>query len=288
MILVTGATGEYGTHSINSLLEKGVEPSNISALVRSEEKGKALKEKGLNIKIGDYNDYNSLVEAFKGVDKLLFVSGSEIGTREAQHKNVVNAAKEAGVDFIAYTSFIRNVDAKDSAIEFLQDTHQKTEQWIKDSGIDYAILQNGLYLDILPMFLGENVLEDGILLPAEDGKSNSVLRAELAEAAAHVLTTSGHKNQTYPLVNNEAVTYQEVANQLSSIKGETVNYTSPKPDTYQTILKENNVPEEYIGMLTSFSVAQAKGELQLENNTLEQFLGRKPKTAQQFISEIYS
>lgn len=288
MILVTGATGEYGTHAINSLLEKGVEPSNISALVRSEEKGQALKEKGLNIKIGDYNDYNSLVEAFKGVDKLLFVSGSEIGAREAQHKNVVNAAKEAGVDFIAYTSFIRNVDAKDSAIQFLQDTHQKTEQWIKDSGIDYAILQNGLYLDILPMFLGENVLEDGILLPAEDGKSNSVLRAELAEAAAHVLTTSGHKNQTYPLVNNKAVTYQEVANQLSSIKGETVNYTSPKPDTYQTILKENNVPEEYIGMLTSFSVAQAKGELQLENNTLEQFLGRKPKTVQQFISEIYS
>ena len=288
MILVTGATGEYGTHSINSLLEKGVEPSNISALVRSEEKGKALKEKGLNIKIGDYNDYNSLVEAFKGVDKLLFVSGSEIGTREAQHKNVVNAAKEAGVDFIAYTSFIRNVDAKDSAIEFLQDTHQKTEQWIKDSGIDYTILQNGLYLDILPMFLGENVLNDGILLPAEDGKSNSVLRAELAEAAAHVLTTSGHENKTYPLVNNEAVTYQEVANQLSSIKGETVNYTSPKPDTYQTILKENNVPEEYIGMLTSFSVAQAKGELQLENNTLEQFLGRQPKTVKQYLTEVYS
>ncbi len=288
MILVTGATGEYGTHAIHSLIEKGVAPSNISALVRSEEKAYALKEKDVNIKIGDYNDYNSLVEAFKGVDKLLFVSGSEIGTREAQHKNVINAAKEAGVDFIAYTSFIRHVDAKDSAIGFLQDTHQKTEQWIKDSGIDYTILQNGLYLDILPMFLGENVLNDGILLPAEDGKSNSVLRADLAEAAAHVLTTNGHKNQTYPLVNNEAVTYQEVANQLSSIKGKTVNYTSPKPNTYQTILKENNVPEEYIDMLTSFSVAQAKGELQLENNTLEQFLGRKPKTAQQFISGIYS
>ncbi|WP_336127130.1 SDR family oxidoreductase [Mesoflavibacter sp. CH_XMU1422-2] len=288
MILVTGATGEYGTHAINFLLEKGVEPSNISALVRSEEKAHILKEKGVNINIGDYNDYSSLVEAFKGVDKLLFVSGSEIGTREAQHKNVVNAAKEAGVDFIAYTSFIRNVDAKDSAIGFLQDTHQKTEQWIKDSGIDYTILQNGLYLDILPMFLGENVLNDGILLPAEDGKSNSVLRAELAEAAAHVLTTSGHENQTYPLVNNEALTYQDVANQLSNIKGETVNYTSPKPDTYQTILKENNVSDEYIGMLTSFSVAQAKGELQLENNTLEQFLGRKPKTVKQYLIEVYS
>ena len=288
MILVTGATGEYGTHAIHSLIERGVAPSNISALVRSKEKAHALKEKGVNIKIGDYNDYNSLVEAFKGVDKLLFVSGSEIGTREAQHKNVVNAAKEAGVDFIAYTSFIRHVDSKDSAIGFLQDTHQKTEQWIKDSGIDYTILQNGLYLDILPMFLGENVLNDGILLPAEDGKSNSVLRAELAEAAAHVLTTSGHENQTYPLVNNEALTYQDVANQLSSIKGETVNYTSPKPDTYQTILKENNVPEEYIGMLTSFSVAQAKGELQLENNTLEQFLGRQPKTVKQYLIEVYS
>ncbi len=102
MITITGATGQLGSGVIDSLIQKGFNPSNISALARSEEKAQALKDKGVNIKIGNYNDYNSLVEAFKGTDKLLLISSNEMENRSQQQVNAVKAAKEAGVKHILY------------------------------------------------------------------------------------------------------------------------------------------------------------------------------------------
>ncbi|WP_020529329.1 SDR family oxidoreductase [Flexithrix dorotheae] len=287
MILVTGATGEFGSKVIQFLLDKGITPSEIAAFVRNKEKAADLEAKGIELRIGNYSEYNSLVKGFAGIDKLLFVSGSEIETREAQHKNVVKAAKEAGAKQIIYTSFIRNTEVENSAIKFLQETHFKTENWIKESGIPYTILQNALYLDLLPMFAGEVAKNGVIVQPAENGKSNAVLRTELAEAAANVLTSEGHQNKTYPLVNHKAHSYDDVAKDISEVIGKPVNYQSPQPEKFQASLKEANVPEEYIGIFTAFSVAQAKGELTLEDDSLEKLLGRKPTTAKEFIGQIY-
>ncbi|KAB8153005.1 NAD(P)H-binding protein [Kordia sp. TARA_039_SRF] len=289
MILVTGATGVFGKNAIAQLIQKGVQPSNISALIRNPEKADFFEEKGIQVKIGDYTDYDSLVLAFKGVDKLLFVSSSTIEDRDAQHLNVVNAAKAVGIHHIVYTSFIRNTEIENSAISFLQDSHLKTENWIKETGINYTFLQNALYMDLLPMFIGEKVLESGrIMLPAKLGKSNAVLREELAEAAAIVLTSKGHENKVYPLVNNKGVDYTEIATYISEISGKTIKYVSPSPEEYQETLKKHGVPSEYIQLFTAFSIAQANGELELTNNTLEKLLGRKPTTPKAFLEKIYS
>ena len=107
MILVTGANGHFGTGTIDYLLKKGVKAQSIAAFVRSEEKGAALKDKGIELRIGDYHDYNSLRQALNGIDKLLFVSSSSPADRTQEHANVVNAAKEAGVKHITYTSLER-------------------------------------------------------------------------------------------------------------------------------------------------------------------------------------
>lgn len=288
MILVTGATGEFGKHAVQQLIKKGVNTSDISVLSRSMEKANNYKEDGITVKIGDYTNYDSLVKAFEGVDKLLFVSSSEIENREAQHENVVKAAKAAGVQYIVYTSFMRNQERENSAIAFLQDSHLKTENWIKESGIAYTFLQNATYLDMLPMFIGEQVLETGvIMLPAENGTSSLVLRQELAEAAAVVLTSEGHENKTYPLVNNQAISYNEVAETIAQISGKAITYQSPSPEEYQTTLKTYGVPDEYIGLFTAFSVAQANGELEMSDNSLEKLIGRKPTTAKEFLTKIY-
>lgn len=106
MILITGATGNYGKATIDFLLKKGIQANSISALVRNEAKAEDLKAKGINLRIGDYDNYASLVKAFKGVDKLLLVSGSDVADRTKQHENAVNAAKEAGVRHIFYTSLL--------------------------------------------------------------------------------------------------------------------------------------------------------------------------------------
>jgi NAD(P)H dehydrogenase (quinone) len=288
MILVTGATGEFGKHAVQQLMKKGVNISDISILSRSMEKANNYKEDGIIVKIGDYTNYDSLVKAFEGVDKLLFVSSSEIENRAEQHENVVKAAKTAGVQHIVYTSFMRNQETDNSAIAFLMDSHLKTEKWIKDSGIAYTFLQNATYLDMLPMFIGEQVLETGVIMqPAENGKSSSVLRQELAEAAAAVMTSEGHENKAYPLVNNQAISYNDVAELIAEISGKNITYKSPSPEEYQATLKTYGVPDEYIGLFTAFSVAQANGELEMSDNSLEKLLGRKPTTAKEFLTKVY-
>ncbi|RFC54175.1 SDR family oxidoreductase [Brumimicrobium aurantiacum] len=289
MILVTGATGEFGKHAVQQLIAKGVNTSDISVLSRSLEKANNYKADGITVKIGDYSNYDSLVKAFEGVDKLLFVSSSEIEDRAAQHQNVVKAAKATGVKHIVYTSFMRNQERDDSAIAFLQDSHLKTENWIKESGMTYTFLQNATYMDMLPMFIGEQVMETGVIMqPAQNGKSSLVLRQELAEAAAVVLTSDGHENKEYPLVNNQAITYNEVAETIAQISGKDITYQSPSPEDYQATLKTYGVPDEYIGIFTAFSVAQANGELEMSDNSLEKLLGRKPTTAKEFLTKIYA
>ncbi len=292
MILITGATGNYGSKTIDHLLKKGVNPSNIAALVRNPAKAETLQKKGIAIRVGDYNHYDSLLKAFEAVDKLLFVSGSDIATRDVQHQNVVKAAKISQVKHILYTSFARNEQIASSAIPFIQNTHVTTENSIKQTGIPYTFLQHATYLDVLPMFLGEKAQLDqfgAIMAPAQSGKANYVLSDELAEVAAHIITTDGHTNKAYPLTNPEATSYQDIAEILSDAFGKQIQYNSPSVEEYQNTLKNAQVPEEYIGFLTAFSLAKAQGELEYmdADDNLSTFLGRKPTSTKDFLKQMY-
>lgn len=288
MILVTGATGHFGKATIDFLLKKGISANNISALVRDVTKAEDLKTKGINIKIGDYDNYASLLEAFKGVDKLLLVSGTDVVNRGKQQINAVNAAKEAGVKHIIYTSFERKNDTETSPIAFLTKPHIETENQIKASGMAYTILRNNLYLDALPMFLGEQVLETGIFLPAGNTQGAFALRNDMAEAAANILTSQGHENKEYSLSNSENVSLQEIAQDLSAIAGKQINYVSPPQEVYVDALTKANVPAEYIGMFSGFAEAIKQGEFSAEKTDLENLLGRKPTTTKVFLNAVYA
>jgi NAD(P)H dehydrogenase (quinone) len=289
MILVTGATGHFGKSTIDFLLKKGISPSKIGALVRDEEKASDLKIKGIELRIGDYNSYSSLVNAFKEVDTLLFVSGSDIMARSTQHQHVVTAAKEAGVQHIVYTSFLGKNETDSSPLWLVAQSHLQTEAWIKETGIAYTILKNTLYLDFVPAFLGENVVESGMIyLPAGYGKVGAVLRSEMAEATATILTESDHTGKTYHFTHEEAFSYRDVAEQLSEITGKTIVYHSPTAEEYAKTLTGYGVPAEFIGLFSSFAVAQANGELDTVGSDLAQVLGRKPTTLKTFLTQVYS
>lgn len=289
MILVTGATGHFGKSTIDFLLKKGISSTNIVALVRDEEKAVDLKNKGVVLRIGDYDNYTSLVSAFKGVEKLLFVSGSDIFKRGAQHQNVVAAAKEAGVQHIVYTSFQGKNETESSPLWLVAQSHLQTEVWLKESGMDFTILKNTLYMDFVPAFLGEKVLETGLIyLPAGNGKVGAVLRSEMAEATANILTGSTHEGKTYRFTNLESFSYQEVAQHLSEITDKSINYISPTADEYAQTLTEHGVPTDFIGLFSSFAVAQANGELEMVGSDLEQLLGRKPTSVKTFLNQVYA
>lgn len=291
MILVTGATGQYGAKVVEHLLNKGVEAQRISALVRDAAKGQSLQDQGIELRVGDYTDVDSLVRAFQGVDKLLLVSSNDRGgaeNRTAQHLNAIKAAKEAQVKHIIYTSFVTKPEFKDSAIADFLDSHAKTEQAIKDSGLVYTILQNGIYLEMIPLFAGEKAAETGVIrFPAQQGKASWVLREELAEAAAHVLTTEGHENKTYVLANGESTSFRDVAQNLSGSLGKDIRYQSPPVEEFQATLKQAGVPDMYIVMFTTWATAVAQGMMDVEDSTLASFLGRKPTTTAQFLTQVY-
>lgn len=291
MILVTGATGQFGSQAIDHLLNKGVKPSEISALIRNEANAHHLKSKGIEVKVGDYTDYDSLVKAFQGIEKLLLVSSNDrqaFENRTAQHINLIKAAKEANVKYIVYTSFVRNANFEDSSIAAFQNSHAQTEAYLVDSGLDYTILQNGIYLEMIPIFAGEKVAETGVILfPAKEGKASYVLREELAEAAAHVLTTEGHKKQIYSLANSSSVSFNEIAKAIGDRLGKEVKYQSLEVDIFESKMKQFGVPDLYIGMFTMWAMAQAQGAMEIVDDTLETFLGRKPTTMSQFITRVY-
>lgn len=287
MILVTGATGAFGSAAISHLLNKGVSSKEISALVRDEAKAQDLLSKGIQLKIGDYDNYSSLVKAFDGVDQLLFVSGSDVEKRGAQHENVVNAAKESGVKHIYYTSFERKNETETSPIALLAKSHIDTENQIKESGITYTIFRNNLYFDVLPMFLGNQVTETCVYFPAGNAKSGFALRDELAEAAVNVLTTTGHENKEYFFSNPESVGMHKIAETLSEITGTPISYTDPEPNVYYDNLIKANVPEMYAQMSAGFAQAIKEGEFSSDQSDLERFLGRKPSTSKEFLASVY-
>jgi NAD(P)H dehydrogenase (quinone) len=287
MILVTGATGHFGSAAIDFLLEKGIAPAGIAALVRDDAKAASLKQKGIIIRKGDYDDYASLVQAFTGVHKLLLVSGSDIANRGAQQANAVRAAKEAGVKYILYTSFERKNETASSPIAFVAKAHIDTEQQIKSSGIPYTIFRNNLYTDYIPVFIGEKVFDTGLYWPAGTANGAYASRTDMAEAAANVLTAGSHEGREYIIANTESISFQQVADILSSIAGKPVPYISPAPAQYQATLTAAGVPDMYVSMFAAFAEAIKQGEFNSSKSDLEKLLGRKPQSAADFLNSFY-
>ena len=286
-ILVTGATGQLGKAVVHELLQR-VSASDISVLVRDLTKAEELKAKGVNVVKGDYNEYASLVAAFKGIDKLYFVSGSDVMNRFAQHQNVVKAAVEAGVGHIFYTSAQRKSEDGTSPIALVADAHWKTDDLIKASGLTYTILKHGLYTDILPMFMGDKVIETGtIFLPAGNGKAAYASRRDLAAAGAILLTAEGHENKVYDMGGKVAHSFHDIAVMLSELSGKTIQYVSPSPEEYSQQLKSFGVPDEAIQGAASFCVAIEQGEFDFPSSDLETILGREPQPVKEFLKAAY-
>jgi NAD(P)H dehydrogenase (quinone) len=288
MIVVTGATGHFGKATIDFLLKKGVLASNISALVRDISKADDLKAKGINIKIGNYDDYASILAAFKNAEKVLLVSGTDITNRQQQQENAVKAAKEAGVKHIVYTSFVRRNETETSPIAAVAKSHIETEKYIKASGIPYTIMLNSLYADVLPMFVGEKVLETGIFFPAGDGKTSFATRLDMAEAAASILAGEGHENKEYVVASSSKYSLNDVAAILSELSGKKITYTSPATEVYIETLSKAGVPIEYAGVFAGFGGAIKQGEFDTATSDLEKLIGRKPTALSDYLKSVYS
>ncbi len=289
-ILITGATGHLGTAVADHLLKKAGDPANIYALARSAEKGAALKAKGARAVVGDYNDFDSLVNAFQGIGRIYLISGNDLPSRTEQQARIIEAAKAAGVKHIVYTSFQRKNESPASPIHFVGESHLATEKKLVDSGLTYSILRHGLYTDLIPGFSGDQLLQNKTLyFPAGDGRTAFALRNDFAEAGANVLLDESGKyeNKSLTFDGPEALSWKQIAALISDASGVQIKYVSPSQEEYKSTLHKAGVPEFVVNIFAGFAEGMKQGEFDILYSDLESVLGRKPVPVAEFLNTVY-
>lgn len=273
MIAITGATGQLGQQVFANLLNTTA-ANQLVAVVRNPAKAEALSQKGVVVRQADYGDEAALTRALQGVDKLLIISSSEVGQRAPQHRNIINAAKAAGVKFIAYTSLLH----ADTSPLGLADEHVATEKMLADSGIPFALLRNGWYTENY-LASAPAALEHGVFIGAAgEGKIASATRADYAAAAARVIAEDGHAGKVYELAGDHGWTLSELAAELAKQSGKNVVYQNLSQADFAAALKSVGLPAGLADMLADSDVGASKGGLFDDSHTLSKLIGR-PSTS---------
>ena len=265
---VAGATGQMGRLVLDALLLK-VQPGDVVALGRDTAKLDDFAARGVTVRAADYDRPETLAPALEGVDRLLLISGNALGERPRQHAAVIDAAKEAGVGYIAYTSIL---DAPTTPIR-LGGEHRATEQSLADSGIAHDLLRNGWYNENYFAALPAQI-EAGVITGAQgEGRISSASRADLAAGAAEVLV-GGKGGEAYDLAGDESWTMAEFAEEVSRQTGKPVRYENYDEAGYAKSLEDAGIPEVYARVVANSAYATSQGGLENNSRTLSRLIGR--------------
>ena len=283
-ILITGATGVLGSSVIETLVKK-IPSKQITILTRKEEKRVEFQAKGFQAFLGDYNDIISLEKAMKDVDTVLLISAGDQGDRMQEHKNVIDTAKKAGVKNIAYTS--RSLKNRATLCNKLMLEHFETEDYIQQNGLQYIFFRNALYMEVIPIFVGKQVLETGIFQPAGNGKVAYALRQEQGEVMANVLLNENFDNQTYKFTATQAYSFYDIATTLTELSGKEVNYTPIDISESEIRMQQKGFADAVIKKITNFHLDIKNGQEDEITHDLEQKLGRKPVALKEGLKIIF-
>lgn len=283
MIAITGASGNLGKTTISFLLKK-TDPSNIVAVVRDAAKIRDYADSGIQVRVADYKDPASLRKAFSEAGKVLQISTASYGEQaKREESNVVEAAKDAGVQHIVYTSTLQpGNDAHFLAAR----TCMNTENAIKASGMQYTIFRNSMYFETIPLFIG-GALENGqVYYPGGNGKVSFAYRPDIAEALSNVLAGGDHQNAVYNITGSGAYSFGDIAGLMRSEKGMDASYTDIPNEAYREELMKYEVPSHEIDFYVSMADSIKAGEFAHVDDTLEKLLQRKRYPIQEYIKSI--
>jgi NAD(P)H dehydrogenase (quinone) len=286
MLLVTGATGQLGSAVVRRLLER-TDATNVAALVRDETKATGLASLGVKVRVGDYDDTEALDRALVGVDRVLLIAGNDPARRVQQHQNVIDACLRAGVDLLGFASrALRDIEESKNT---LMGDYFDTEDRIRSSGLRHVVFRNALYLDTVPLYIGGTAaFDNGIRLPAGDGRVAYVLRRELGEALANGMLDHTGGDRTHVLAATTASSFADVAAALTRISGKAVTYTPISDDDYVQAAVSRGFPEDNVRRFLGFFYDIRDNQLNQTGPDLESLLGREPSTLDQGLAELFS
>jgi NAD(P)H dehydrogenase (quinone) len=269
MIATTGATGALGQLVVEGLLAK-VPANQIIAAVRTPSKASALAAKGVEVRTADYSRPETLATAFAGAKKVLLISSNALGERIAQHNAVIDAAKQASVELLAYTSLLR----ADTSPLILAAEHLATEKYLQASGLAYALVRNGWYFENQTAGIAPALQQGAFIGASKEGKFAAAARADYAAAAVAVLTGEGHANKIYELAGDTGYTRAELAAEVSKQTGKSIGYHDLPEAEFEKILG-SFLPPELAHILADAEAKAAAGALDDNSHTLSKLIGRQ-------------
>lgn len=275
MIVVTGATGQLGHLVIASLLKRGASANQIVAAARTPSKAADLAALGVQVREADYGKSATLAKAFAGATKVLLISSPSVEGRFADHRAVIDAAKTAGIELLAYTSVLR----ADTSTLLVAPDHLATEKYLAASSVPWVFLRHPSYVENYTTSLGPALEQGAIPGAAGDGRNSAATRADLADAAAAVLTTPGHAGKIYELGSDVAFTMAEFAAEVSKQSGKKVVYNDLSQQAYKALLESVGLPAKLARLVADSDVkAASHGELYTASRDLSGLMGRPTTT----------
>jgi NAD(P)H dehydrogenase (quinone) len=270
-IVVSGVTGQLGRLVVAELLR--IAPSaHVIGLVRNVAAAKELADGGIELRRADYDEPASIVAALAGADRLLLISSSEIGQRRVlQHRNVIDAAKAAGLKLLVYTSLLH----ADTSPMVLAGGHRETEALIRASDVPFVLLRNGWYTENYAANALAAVKQGTVFGAAGDGRISSAARADYAAAAAAVVAS--HDDQAgkiYELAGDTAYTLTEFAAEIARQSGNSVTYDDLTEAAYKLALQSSGLPEVLADIYAESDAKAALGALFDDSRQLSRLIGR--------------
>jgi NAD(P)H dehydrogenase (quinone) len=279
-LVITGASGSLGRRTAELLLDR-VDPTEVVLVTRRTEALDDLAARGATVRFGDFDDPSSLRDAFAGASRVLVISTDAVGRRVPQHRNAIEAARDAGAAHVIYTSLPNPVPENPAGAA---PDHAGTEEIARSSGLAWTFLRNALYAEYrLPEAQG--AIAGGVLAHnLGSGRTAFVSREDCAAAAAAVLAGGAeHEGKAYDITGAEAFGATELAELYASLGGRDVEVVALDDDAYTAGLVEHGVPAEVAPLLTSFGRAIREGHLSQVSSAVQDLTGRAPLTLREVL-----
>jgi NAD(P)H dehydrogenase (quinone) len=280
-VCVSGASGQLGRLVAQELMGR-LAVGEIVLASRTPEALPDFIDRGVEVRYGDFDVPDSLVEAFSGCGRLLLISSMDFGRRLAQHRSALEAAAAAGVKQVVYTSVTNPVEGHPSGI--VVDEHRQTEELLRDGTLASTVLRNAAYAE-LQVPLGAVAVTYGKLVTnAADGRIAPISRADCAAAAAAALTSDGHEGQTYEITGPEAVSQADIARLLTEVSGRPVKVIRSGDRRLRWGLSRLGTPKPVANAIVDLGIATREGYFDVVDGAFERLVGRRPQTLREVLT----
>ena len=269
MIGISGASGRFGQIVVRTLRDSQPDRQTV-ALIRDPGKGAALRACGAEVRAFDYDRPDMLTEMLDGIDRLLLISGNAVGQRERQHRAVIEAAKEAGVGLIAYTSVLR---ASETPLAIAAE-HRATEAVLTEVGVPYVLLRHGWYIENFLFRIHAAIKSGKLPTCAGQGLISAATRDDFAEAAVAILTSSEDQaGRVYELAGSRSFTFADLASEASRLGGRPIEVVQLTPAELIVALTGIGIPDVAAALIAKSDIGAREGGLFDDSGTLERIIG---------------